>query len=261
MKCGTTSLHYYLRKHPDIYMPIEKELDYFIKERNFERGSDWYTSKFNSNYPQNGEASPNYTKAHLFEGVPKRIYELIPEVKLIFLYRDPVERAYSQYIHNRSTGLEKLKPEEAITASSNYIMISKYYWQLQQYMEYFDKKQILLLDSNNLKNKRKLALKRVYEFLEIDYFYDKRHFDKNRHQSGIKTKRNRLNAAILKTSIGDCLKKLAPEEIKIFYKRISEKPLQVPALTAELKEKLNKYLEKDWQKFNEFLDQQNVKQF
>lgn len=72
MKCGTTSLHNYLNLHPEIYMQEEKELDYFIENRNYKNSLNWYKSKFNSKDSKIlGESSPNYTKYPLFKDVPK----------------------------------------------------------------------------------------------------------------------------------------------------------------------------------------------
>ncbi|MGH2725476.1 MAG: sulfotransferase family protein, partial [Actinomycetota bacterium] len=81
MKAGTTSLWRYLRSHPQISMPEEKELDYFIAEKNWTRGRDWYVSRFAGagDAIAVGEASPEYALAHAYPGVPGRMAELIPD--------------------------------------------------------------------------------------------------------------------------------------------------------------------------------------
>lgn len=135
MKCGTTSLYYYLRNHPDIFMPREKELHYFVEEKNFKKGEDWYQSNFNDKFRLNGEASTNYTKKHLFSGVPERMHKVVPKAKLIFLYRDPAERSWSHYIHSLAAGLETRQPQQVFTPTSNYVLTSKYYWQLEPFLK------------------------------------------------------------------------------------------------------------------------------
>ena len=59
MKGGTTSLHHYLSQHPEIFMSKQKELNFFIEERNRRRGLKWYESQFNGTERIRGEASPN----------------------------------------------------------------------------------------------------------------------------------------------------------------------------------------------------------
>ncbi len=261
MKCGTTSLHYYLRNHPDIYMPREKELDFFVEENNYEKGVSWYTSKFKSQYPLNGEASPNYTKAHLFEGVPEKMYQLLPDVKLIYLYRDPIDRAYSHYIHSLSTRREKKNLENALTENSNYMLTSLYYWQLEQFFKFYSLDQFLILDSGELRNDRENALKKIYNFLGVDFFYDDNIFVKSRQSSSLKTKRSKFNYLFLNTNTGDYLKKIIPEELKQFYKKLTEKKLDQPELSDTLKKKLQGLVKEDQRKFKDLLMKQKSGHF
>lgn len=258
MKCGTTSLHYYLRSHPDIFMPREKELDYFSNESNYEKGESWYRSKFQENNLLNGEASPNYTKAHLFKGIPEKMYQLLPNVKLIYLYRDPVERAYSHYIHSLSSGREKKAPEEALTADSNYLLTSRYYWQLNHYLKFYPRSHFLLIDSDELKRHRKKALSRVYRFLNVDDFYEDEIIEKNRHSSKVKTKRSKINSRILSTNVGDFLKKMIPEEGKLIYKKLTEKKLNQPELPDPFRQKLKHYFEEDQKLFSNLIEEQKT---
>lgn len=95
-RAGTTSLYYYLKQHPDVFMSPKKEIDFFDVDKNFEKGLDWYERYFEGYTGQKaiGEASPLYM---YLEKVPKRIAKVIPDVKLIFILRNPVDRAYSHY--------------------------------------------------------------------------------------------------------------------------------------------------------------------
>ena len=117
MKCGTTSLHYYLSQHPEIYMSRDKELDFFIEEKNWHKGIEWYESQFNVQAKVIGETSPNYTCRHCFPGVPKRMNELLPDAKLIYLVRHPIKRIVAHYLHNYSEGLESRDLEETLLDS------------------------------------------------------------------------------------------------------------------------------------------------
>lgn len=129
-RAGTTSLFHYLTRHPDVDGPTSvepaiwwgKEVHFF--DENYWRGVDWYRTFFPLEVKrrvarrrgrdlQTGEATPYY----LFHpAVPARVAAVVPEVKLVALLRDPVERAYSHYQMMVRTGREKLAFEDALAA-------------------------------------------------------------------------------------------------------------------------------------------------
>jgi hypothetical protein len=122
-KAGTTSLYRYLKYHPQCAPPLTKEVHYF--DRNFSRGESWYRMHFALAEPgENGspttpapltcfESSPYY----MFDPrVPQRIRQSMPNVKVIFLLRNPLNRAYSHFHHSVRRGRERLSFEEAIAA-------------------------------------------------------------------------------------------------------------------------------------------------
>lgn len=121
MKAGTTSLFRYLEGHPQLAPAPRKEVHYF--DHHFQRGPAWYRRQFAapprtaSGKPRIGcESSPYY----MFEPrVPGRIRDLVPDVKLVFLLRDPVERAFSHYHNNRRLGREALDFESALDAEDD----------------------------------------------------------------------------------------------------------------------------------------------
>lgn len=132
-KGGTSSLFEYLRRHPQIHMPAEKEIGYFNNPKVFERGSDWYRARVTRGAPPGsvcGEATPFYmsgtphgdlvaneardpvpnpgrTHEPLVDVIPRRIKECLPDVKLVCALRDPVTRAYS---HHRMMVLQRAEP-------------------------------------------------------------------------------------------------------------------------------------------------------
>lgn len=116
-KAGTTSLYEYLLRHPQVSPAYHKEIHYF--DVNFEKSERWYRAHFPIHRPNltgrpkalAGEATPYY----LFHpSAPQRMATLYPNIKLICLLRDPVDRAYSHYTHNKRKGREKRSFEEAI---------------------------------------------------------------------------------------------------------------------------------------------------
>src|ERR671915_243608 len=68
-KCGTSVLHYYLGLHPEVSMSKPKELNFFIEERNWPRGVEWYRGHFDPEARVRGEASPNYSAFPQHDGV------------------------------------------------------------------------------------------------------------------------------------------------------------------------------------------------
>jgi Sulfotransferase domain len=129
-RAGTTSLFYYLRRHPDVRRPSSgdgsvfwpKELHFF--DERYDRGLDWYRTFFPLAIDRRvarmrgrdlvaGEATPYYLFHPL---VPERVAASLPDVRLIALLRDPIERAYSHYQLMVRTGREKLSFEDAVGA-------------------------------------------------------------------------------------------------------------------------------------------------
>jgi len=132
-----------------------KEVHFFCWDFIFNKGRIWYEKHFDScrNYKVVGEATPYYMYV---PEVPERIYNMIPEAKLIFLLRDPVERAYSHYWHEVKTGWETLSFEEAIDIEDiriskselfknhySYLDRGKYAVQIERFLKFFPKSQIL----------------------------------------------------------------------------------------------------------------------
>jgi hypothetical protein len=113
MRSGTTSLTRYLRSNPQVFMAQPKELHFFDFE--YDQGEDWYRRHFEDagDVHAVGEATPNYL--YLEEAMP-RLAALVPDARLVAILRNPVDRAYSHYWHNRSVGREELSFEEALTS-------------------------------------------------------------------------------------------------------------------------------------------------
>lgn len=201
MKSGTSSLHYYLNFHPEIHMSQTKELDFFVEEMNWSKGREWYEGWFDSPAPIRGEASPNYTTYPLFRGVPERMHSLIPTAKLIYVIRDPIERMLSHYIHAVYMKREARPAEEALAdPDSVYLLRSRYFTQLKQYLRFYDRSQILVLSSEELLARRLETLKGVFHFIGVDENFHSPAFDQIRHHSGRKTQVTRLGALLLALS-------------------------------------------------------------
>ncbi len=183
MKCGTSSLHYYLGQHDQIQMSDPKELNFLTwQKRNSTRGRDWYESHFDSRYPIRGETSPGYTFFPYAQGAPELAAELVPDARIIYLVRDPIARLLSHYVHRVSAGWERRsfdevlptltsEPEDAEATSlpgpPGYLVRSLYSLQLEQWRGHFPDSKILVVDNSRLLRDRANALAEIARFLGI----------------------------------------------------------------------------------------------
>lgn len=169
MKAGTTSLYNYLRHHPQILMPTQKEIHFFNRDENWNRGQAWYEGYFQD--PNGalavGEASPGYTMFPHSPDVPTRIATLIPEARLVYLIRHPIERMRSHYAHRLAYDHESRPMQEALLENPLYANMSRYWRQIERYLGHFEPEQLLVITSEELRFSRAETLRQVYDFLGV----------------------------------------------------------------------------------------------
>ena len=202
-KCGTSVLHYYLSLHPEVSMSKPKELNFFIEERNWPRGLDWYRSQFDADATVRGEASPNYTAFPQHQGVPERMAEVVPNAKLIYMVRDPLERIAAHWVHNYAKRREKgTLAETLLHPNTSYVTRSKYAMQLERFLKHYPKEQILVFQQSELRHKRMETLRQVFDFIGVDSTFDHPRFEQERHQTSGKTRATRLAVRLEKMGRG-----------------------------------------------------------
>lgn len=254
MKCGTSSLFHYLKLHPQVGMSDIKEVDYFVKENNFPKGPAWYKERFTGSFMSYGEASPNYSKAHLFKGVPQRMQNLLPDVKLIYLVRDPIDRIISHYTHNIADGREQRDINEALkdVSDNHYVMCSRYYWQIEQYLQYFSKEQLLVVNTRKLRDERKTTLQTIFDFIGVNASFYTDAYEQTFHQTTQKRKRGKISHLILENSFIKLLKQFIPVGLKNSIKKAMRPVVEKPKLSPDLKIKLKSALHDDVQSLKKF---------
>lgn len=194
-KSGTTSLHNYLRQHPEIYVPPQlKEPQFFLLWNNENQKKQYlkegypefneidtvekYSELFKGGrkFKCKGESSPQYLS---YPGVAEKIFRLLPEVKLLVILRNPVERAYSQYLMMKRRNREKQIFETAIKEElkdgrihlpfdQRYLQWGKYFEQLLPYYKFFPHHNIKIILYEYLKEDVNGLLKDVFKFLEVE---------------------------------------------------------------------------------------------
>lgn len=169
MKAGTTSLYEYLRRHPDVFMAEEKEVQFF-SEHNWWRGVDWYRSNFAGAKHERavGEASPSYTRFPVSPEARERIANVLPDAKLVYIIRHPVDRLLSQYGHLVDFGLEHRPVDEAVLDERVYLGTSRYAAQIERYLELFDRNQLLVVTTDELRTSRRATMAKVCTFIGVE---------------------------------------------------------------------------------------------
>jgi hypothetical protein len=179
-RAGTTSLHYLLAGHPQVYFPESpQEIHFFDLDAAYARGLDHYRRLFRGwrEEPWVGQTSPLY----LFEpSVAERIHHHLPQARLVFILREPVARAYSHYWlevrygwegegFERALELEEERLEGGFAARRNYSYVARgrYAEQLQRYYDRFPRQQILVLLQEELRADPERFIRRCADFLGL----------------------------------------------------------------------------------------------
>lgn len=163
-RAGTTWLYANLRQHPDVFLPETKELRYF--NFGYEHGENSYLSHFAGSKGETavGEITPGYYWNRL---ALQRIAAFRPDMKLIFIVRAPVERAYSQYeLYRDEFAGESFS--EALRARPELVDWGRYGRTLGWLDELFPPEQLLVLDYSELQEDPRGFFRRVLEFLDVD---------------------------------------------------------------------------------------------
>jgi len=169
MKCGTTSLHGMLDRHSEIFMSREKELVFFYRESRWRRGPDWYRAQFRSTARLCGESSPPYTVGPPGNPAPQRMFGLIPDARLIYVVRDPVERTLAHYKHQLSETGDARPLAEAIL-HQRYVFPSRYRLHIDRFLAAgYAAEQIHVVQSEALRARRAEVLAGIAGFLGVAY--------------------------------------------------------------------------------------------
>jgi hypothetical protein len=185
-KCGTTSLYHYLSSHPAVlFYPDRKEVNYFNRLQHYPDHT-WYKTLFRvdqkraaADIQASGDVTPNYC---FWPGTMARIHQFKPQMKLIILVRNPVNRAISHYwmIHGRGQEPlpfhEALAAEEARLASGDvqtillhsYKARGHYVEQIQEMYRYFPKEQVLICRTEDFSRETAATMRTITDFIGVD---------------------------------------------------------------------------------------------
>lgn len=185
-KSGTTTLAEILRQNPNIYLPEYKEVHFFDNNEHYKNGLKWYYKEFEKASKKHkliGEMTPSYL---YMDYVPQRIAESLPDIKIIIILRNPVDRAYSQFKMNLRREFENQTFLNALDDESirinkdyknkilySYIDRGYYSKQITNYLKYFNKDQIFICLFEDFMKNQVETLKNIESFLDVESFqYD-----------------------------------------------------------------------------------------
>lgn len=246
-KAGTTSLHFYLSLHPEIFMCRPKEPRFFADAPEplgrWSRGENWYRSLFVTGKRLCGEASPTYAAAPSIAGVPGRIASNLPSAKLIYLVRSPYERLVSHFLTHYRTQQASMSFAEFVVRVPHALDSSCYGTQLAGYLEHFPSEQILIVESESLKKDRSATMQQIFSFVGADpgfksaLFYHKRHV--GWHEPFLSLRGRRLRDSRAVSKIG----RLLPPSIFSAMKNLLLRPFSVPAPSTDLPPDIKKRID------------------
>ncbi|MEM9947659.1 MAG: sulfotransferase [Cyanobacteria bacterium P01_D01_bin.36] len=234
-KAGTTSIYSYLKQHPQVFVSPRKETDFFcrdlsvpisVDEPRQTRGGrqriltiEDYESLFArvTDEVAVGEASPNYLFAH--ERAVPGIQKYVPNAKLIAVLRNPVERAYSDYLmhvrqvvgNRNSLGVQVKESAE----SSHTLLKGRYYEGVKHFLEAFGSEQVKVFLYDELRQDAPGLMRQIYEFIGVELSFEA---DTGRKQQTAQIPKNQSINQLLQTNnplrslAGSVLRKVMPEE-------------------------------------------------
>lgn len=259
MKCGTTSLYHYLRLHPEISMSALREPNFFVSRTErfrgrWERGLAWYQSQFDAVPRVRGEVSPQYTFAPLTAQASLRMHSILPEAKIIYLLRDPVQRLISHYQHLLSNGHET-RPLHVCLANPEdtpYVQVSRYFYQLEPYISRYDRSRMLLIEQEKLRSDRRSVLEQLFQFLEVDPDFWTPAYNQEHHRTTDKRmvgKLGRLYVRFIEYRIRRWLPETSLDALRHPFKT---EPLTAASSAEEIDQRIRSLLARDVDQLREW---------
>lgn len=265
-KAGTTALFRYIWRHPELYLPYQKEVNFFADENRFDRGVPWYIETYFSDADERklwGEVSPQYMG---YTCAPSRIKAAFPEVKLISILRNPIDRSYSHYRMAVRRGTETRSfaeviadrlehfsepPETGGKDDSPYLLnFSLYGKVLERYLQYFGGDQILILFQEDLLSDPRAVLAKLFSFLQVDTAYVPPNLGRRYHAGGVQRIPGlrdwiRRQTALKMMARKVLLSEKNAEAVRFWIEVLNVKPIEDKELTSDERRLLREIFEED----------------
>jgi sulfotransferase family protein len=170
-KAGTTSMLNYLGVHPEIAVSTEKEMRFF-QDPDYRSWLGIYQAYFPVGTRYRAEATPFYSQTPSYPGVADRMADLVPDAKLLYLVRDPIDRIIAEYVEQvqwRAAGATLEERLVSLADPRNYLVAaSRYATQLREYQRRFAADQVMVLDLADLAADVVGVMAEVFDFLGLE---------------------------------------------------------------------------------------------
>lgn len=172
MKSGTTTLAHYCTHHPAIGIP-EKEVHYFDYDRNYTKGEQWYIDQLEACRKDSTRIFGEKTPYSFYPWTAERIAEYRKDIKLVWIFRNPVDRAYSNYNHDLYNidewrSFEKcIAQEEKRDVLYQYLSKGRYVEQVDNFLRFFPVSQMKFLLLEDLLDNPVTELSNLFAFLGV----------------------------------------------------------------------------------------------
>jgi hypothetical protein len=245
-KCGTSSMHYYLRQHENIYVPGKKEVD-FLREgemsgsRIVEKYKDYFSP--GEGYKRRGDVTPGYLywPKKVIKNIKSIYGDCKHNIKFILIIRDPVERFWSHYLHLKREGREDREFEEIVNGidagewvsyedwTSRYYQEGLYAYYLREWLSIFDIRQFMIIKSERLRSDTTNVMGEVFDFLGVC------------KKDCIDTKKINKASRVWSSKIKNFIGK-PPEIVRFFVSSVLSKPKR-----REIRQKIKFWNQKEYE--------------
>jgi len=262
-RSGTTSLHYYLAQHPDVFLCAEKSPNFFVSHetlppwegpalramaRHWVRSAEDYRALFRDAGGRRavGEASPVYLQSR---SAPARIRALCPDVRLVAILREPVDRAYAHFMGRRRDGLERrasfedvVRDELAVglpddVSFGHYLGCGRYHHFLRGYFDAFPRERLKVYLYDDLVKDASALVADLFAFLGVDASFRpdmSRRYGRTGVPAGAVARALWTGSVGVRTALRPWLPRAVRDLAAPFVMRRLERPSLDPALRARL---------------------------
>jgi hypothetical protein len=245
-------LFQYLDAHPQIALSPVKELNFFSRPAYERKGVDWYRNRFpkrDSRFAI-GEASTSYTTYPYSPDVAARIAAYNPEMRLVYVVRNPIERYVSHFLQRTKAGHETRQFDETFQdlEKETFAWQGRYYYQLSQYLRVFPKEQLMVISFDQIKSDANQVVQELYRFLGVPEFSREEVTGKTHNAAGMVYRKNAFGLKVLRFYHAYIEQKNLPFRFKKLFTTVANwgaTPVQKPVLKPEQRQQLIDFYRED----------------
>lgn len=270
LKAGTTAIYHYLRQHPQVFMAADKELRFFSYDekdpwcithpKGFPvKTFDKYLEAFSGAKDEIaiGEASPMYLHS---EFAARKIRECLPDAKLIFSLRNPIDSAYSSFQMDFRVKRETRSVEDGLGIDQPRVQRYRYYFHLKKWFDLFPPENIKILVFDDIVEDPASSIPGIYRFLNVDESFVPEEQNVERNRGGMPRNRAAGRFYLVMQEFGKLsavqrLRGISPESIRKIYKSMRDASLaEAPPLAKRVRSELAAYYAQDLRHLHRLVD-------